>query len=149
MRGKRAFVGSDATPASPTLNASAGCLQLAETGLRLVPWQHTNGDGQPRDGAWVAELTGQVNLANWPQGTRLIVRRERPHPGAQLSFTDVDGHRFQCFITDQGGDDLAVLDQVHRQHAEVEDRIKTFTATGGSHLPFTPSRPTPPGWSLR
>jgi Transposase DDE domain group 1 len=57
-------------------------------------------DGQPRDGAWVSELTSKVNLPDWPEGTRLICRRERPHPGAQLSFTDLDGHRFQCFITD-------------------------------------------------
>ena len=49
----------------------------------------------------MSELTGKVNLPDWPQGTRLICRRERPHPGAQLSFTDLDGHRFQCFITDQ------------------------------------------------
>ena len=84
----------------------------------------------------MAELTGQVNLDDWPDGTRLIVRRERPHPGAQLAFTDVDGHRFQCFITDQTGDDLAALEQLHRQHAEVEDRVKTVKATGGSHLPF-------------
>jgi Transposase DDE domain group 1 len=39
-----------------------------------------NQDGQPRDGAWVAELTGLVNLDSWPEGTRLICRRERPHP---------------------------------------------------------------------
>jgi Transposase DDE domain group 1 len=57
-------------------------------------------DGQERDGAWVTELTGKVSLPDWPEGTRLICRRERPHPGAQLSFTDLDGHRFQCFITD-------------------------------------------------
>lgn len=56
-----------------------------------------NQDGKPRDGAWVAELTGLVNLDSWPDGTRLICRRERPRPGAQLSFTDLDGHRFQCF----------------------------------------------------
>jgi hypothetical protein len=66
-----------------------------------------NVDGQPREGAWVAELTGEVSLDAWPEGSRLIVRRERPHPGAQLSFTDIDGHRFQCFITDQGDRDLA------------------------------------------
>jgi hypothetical protein len=95
-----------------------------------------NTDGEQRDGAWVSELTGQANLEDWPEGTRLIVRRERPHPGAQLSFTDLDGHRFQCFITDQPGDDLAALEQAHRQHAEVEDRVKTVKATGVSHLPF-------------
>ncbi len=60
-----------------------------------------NQDRQPREGAWVTELTGLLDLSSWPSGTRLICRRERPHPGAQLSFTDCGGHRFQCFITDQ------------------------------------------------
>ena len=46
---------------------------------------------------------------SWPAGTRLICRRERPHPGAQLYFTDLDGHRFQCFITDQSDEDIAAL----------------------------------------
>jgi hypothetical protein len=84
----------------------------------------------------VAELTGLVNLDSWPAGTRLICRRERPHPGAQLSFSDVDGHRFQCFITDQPDPDIAVLETLHRQHAEVEDRVKTLKACGAGHLPF-------------
>jgi Transposase DDE domain group 1 len=98
--------------------------------------QAVNQDGQPRDGAWVTELTGLVNLDSWPQGTRLICRRERPHPGAQLSFTDLDGHRFQCFITDQPDPDIAALEALHRQHAEVEDRVKTLKACGAGHLPF-------------
>jgi hypothetical protein len=69
--------------------------------LGEVAWRPAvNADGRERDGAWVAELTGQINIATWPAGTRLICRRERPHPGAQLSFSDVDEHRFQCFITD-------------------------------------------------
>jgi Transposase DDE domain group 1 len=93
-------------------------------------------DGEEREGAWVTELTGKVNLPDWPEGTRLICRRERPHPGAQLSFTDLDGHRFQCFITDQTEEDLAALEALHRQHAQVEDRIKTLKATGASYLPF-------------
>lgn len=95
-----------------------------------------NQDGQPREGAWVTELSGLVNLDSWPEGTRLICRRERPHPGAQLSFTDVEGHRFQCFITDQDEQDIAALEALHRQHAEVEDRVKTLKATGAGHLPF-------------
>ena len=95
-----------------------------------------NQDGQPRDGAWVTELTGMVDLDSWPEGTRLICRRERPHPGAQLTFTDVDGHRFQCFITDQPDTNIAALEAVHRQHAEVEDRVKTLKACGAGHLPF-------------
>jgi hypothetical protein len=58
-----------------------------------------DGDGQVRDGAWVADITGLLNLDGWPAGMRVIVRKERPHPGAQLRFTDVDGHRFTCFAT--------------------------------------------------
>lgn len=95
-----------------------------------------DGDGEPRDGAWVTELTGQVTLSAWPEGTRLICRRERPHPGAQLSFTDHDGHRFQSFITDQDDQDIAKLEVLHREHAQVEDRVKTIKATGASHMPF-------------
>jgi hypothetical protein len=112
-------------------------LREAVLGLSENAWSAAiNTDGQPRDGAWVAELTGMVNLDGWPQGTRLICRRERPHPGAQLSFTDVDGHRFQCFITDQHNPDIAALEADHRQHAQVEDRVKTLKATGAAHLPF-------------
>src|SRR5918999_3235582 len=96
-----------------------------------------NADGQSREGAWVAELTGQVSLDAWPAGARLIVRRERPHPGAQLSFTDVDGHRFQCFITDQPDADLAALEARHRAHAIVEDRVRELKSTGISNLPFS------------
>ena len=55
--------------------------------------------GQARPGAWVAELTGLPGLSGWPAGMRVIVRKERPHPGAQLRFTDIDGHRFTCFAT--------------------------------------------------
>jgi len=95
-----------------------------------------NQDGEPREGAWVAELTGLVSLDSWPEGTRLICRRERPHPGAQLSFSDADGHRFQCFITDQEDKDIAALEVLHRRHAEVEDRVKTLKACGAGHLPF-------------
>ena len=53
-----------------------------------------------RDGAWVAEATDLVQMSGWPAGTRLILRKERPHPGAQLRFTDSDGLRVTAFITD-------------------------------------------------
>jgi hypothetical protein len=55
-------------------------------------------DGGDRDGAQVAELaTLDLAAGGWPTGTRAIGRRERPHPGAQLTFTDADGWRFQAF----------------------------------------------------
>jgi hypothetical protein len=93
-------------------------------------------DGQAREGAEVCELTGWVDLGNWPPGTRVLCRRERAHPGAQLRFTDLDGHRFQAFLTDQPDRDLAVLELRHRQRARVEDRIRGAKATGLGNLPF-------------
>jgi hypothetical protein len=94
-------------------------------------------DGEPReDGAWVAEITDGLDLSSWPAGSRVIVRREIPHPGAQLSFTDHDGHRFQAFLTDQPDDDIAYLEARHRGHARVEDRIRTGKDTGMAKLPF-------------
>ena len=99
-------------------------------------------DGSEREGAAVSELTGSVELSpDRPQGTRVLCRRERPHPGAQLSFTDADGHRFQCFITDQEGADLAALEARHRAHARVEDRIREGRACGLSKLPFRDFNP--------
>jgi hypothetical protein len=92
-------------------------------------------DGDPRDGAWVAEITGCVDLPAWPAGARLIVRKERPHPGAQLRFTDADGHRFTAFLTDTEGGQLADLEVRHRAHARVEDRIRCAKATGLRNLP--------------
>jgi hypothetical protein len=92
-------------------------------------------DGQPRDGAWPAEITHLLDLTNWPSRSRVIVRRERPHPGAQLSFTDADGHRFTAFLTDTEGGQLADLEVRHRAHARVEDRIRCGKATGLRNLP--------------
>jgi hypothetical protein len=112
-------------------------VRQALPGLPEQAWKPAiDADGEPREGAWVADLTDRVNLAGWPEHTRLICRRERPHPGAQLSFTDLDGHRFQCFITDQTDADIAALEVTHREHAQVEDRVKTLKATGASYLPF-------------
>jgi hypothetical protein len=58
--------------------------------------------GGIREGAWVAEATSLVDMSSWPAGTRLILRKERPHPRAQLRFTDSDGLRVTAFITDTG-----------------------------------------------
>jgi hypothetical protein len=93
-------------------------------------------DGQPRHGAEVCELTGWIDLGNWPAGTRAICRREDAHPGAQLRFTDHDGHRFQVLLTDQPDPNIATLELRHRQRARVEDRIRAAKATGLRNLPF-------------
>jgi hypothetical protein len=93
-------------------------------------------DGHLRQGAEVCELTGWIDLHTWPEGTRAICRREDAHPGAQLRFSDHDGHRFQVFLTDQPDPDLARLELRHRQRARVEDRIRGAKATGLANLPF-------------
>jgi hypothetical protein len=96
-------------------------------------------DGGIRDGAWVVEATGLIDLTTWPSGSRLILRKERPHPGAQLSFTDADGMRITAFITDINDrvipGQVAGLELHHRQHARVEDRIREGKATGLRNLP--------------
>ena len=58
------------------------------------------GNGHVRDGAWGADITGMLDLSSWRAGMRVIVRKEHPHPGAQLRFTGLDGHRFTAFATD-------------------------------------------------
>jgi hypothetical protein len=94
-------------------------------------------DGSERNNGEVAEITDSVErLSSWPEGSRLIVRRERPHPGAQLSFTDHDGYRFQAILTDQPGEDIALLECRHREHAHVEDRIRDDKDTGLAKFPF-------------
>jgi hypothetical protein len=89
-----------------------------------------------RDGAWVAEITHLLSLANWPPGLRVIVRKERPHPGAPLRLTDVDGHRITCFATNHTGSDLPALELRHRRRARCEDRIRNAKDTGLRNLPY-------------
>jgi len=79
---------------------------------------------QVRDGAWVAELTGLLDLGSWPVGMRVIVRKERPHPGAQLRFDDVDGMRITAFVTNTRRGQLPDLELRHRRRARCEDRIR-------------------------
>jgi hypothetical protein len=95
-----------------------------------------DGTGQVRDGAWVADITGLLDLSSWPAGVRVIVRKERPHPGAQLRFTDLDGHRFTAFATDARKGQLADLELRHRRRARCEDRIRCAKDTGLRNLPL-------------
>lgn len=110
----------------------------AITELPDSAWQQAiDGDGEVREGAQVTELTDRVDLSTWPEGTRLIVRRERPHPGAQLSVLDCEtGYRHTAFITDQHDTDVAALELRHRRRARVEDAIRVGKETGMRRMPF-------------
>jgi hypothetical protein len=103
--------------------------------------------GQPRDPgeAGVVELTALLRqgphgdqLARWPPDLRIICRREKPHPGAQLSlFEEIDGWRYQLLATNTPGKTAPFLEARHRPHARVEDSIRTGKHTGLGHFPST------------
>ena len=104
-----------------------------------VDWQAAiDADRSIRDGADIAEITHLIDMSGYPDGTRMIVRRERPHPGAQLSLFDtIEGLRHQVFITDTPRPVCSVqlLELRHRGHARVEDRIRTGKDTGFGRFP--------------
>ena len=93
-------------------------------------------DGTPRENGQIAEITTSLDLTGWPAGSRVIVRRERAHPGAQLSFTDHDGHRFQAVLTDQPDPDIQILERRQRQRAHAETHIRNDKDTGLRNMPF-------------
>jgi hypothetical protein len=117
-----------------------GDLATIQATLAAVPpqaWTPAyDGDGVVRPGAWVAELTGLFDLSGWPPGMRLIVRKERPHPGAQLRVTDIDGHRITAFVTNTTRGQLPDLELRHRRRARAEDRIRCAKDTGLTNLPL-------------
>jgi hypothetical protein len=92
-------------------------------------------DGQLRTGAQVAELTDLVDLSDWPEGTRLIVRREPLHPGAQHSLFPATEFRYWGHYTDQAGDPVT-LDATMRAHAHVEDHLRRLKDSGLCRFPF-------------
>ncbi|MEU4645053.1 IS1380 family transposase [Micromonospora sp. NPDC023814] len=111
--------------------------RAAITALPAEAWSPAiDADGGVRDGAAVAELTGLLPLPGWPAGTRVVVRRERPHPGAQLTlFEHRDGWRYTAFVTNTPTGVLQWLEARHRAHARVEDRIRCAKDTGLRRLP--------------
>ena len=108
------------------------CLGVPER--RWMPAVTADGRDE-REGADVAEITDLVDLSRWPDGTRAVARREEPHPGAQLTFTDLDGHRFQVFITDQPDADIAYLEALQRGRGRAEKLICNAKDTGLANLP--------------
>jgi hypothetical protein len=126
-----------------------------QTAIETIPEQAwvaaLDGDGTPRQGAQVAELTdwmptpvkptrspAKYGPQEWPPGMRVIARRERPHPGAQLRLTDHNGWRITCFATNTRGTGwtLPILEVRHRQRARAEDRIRCLKDSGLRNLPF-------------
>lgn len=100
-------------------------------------WTTTiSADGtEEREVGEVAEITDMVDLSSWPERTRMLVRREEPHPGAQLTFTDVDGHRYQVFMTDHPSEDLAFLEALYRGRGRCECAIRDAKDTGLANFP--------------
>jgi Transposase DDE domain group 1 len=125
--------------------------ETVKTAIEAVPAQDwraaVDSNGEPRDGAHVAELTAWMPTPvratrpgpqDWPEGMRIIARRERPHPGAQLRLTDPHGWRITCFATNTRGPawTMAALEVRHRQRARAEDRIRGLKDTGMRNLPL-------------
>ena len=95
-----------------------------------------NADGDPSQGADVAEITGMLDLTGWPEGMRVIMRRERPHPGARLRFDDVGGYRLTALATNTRTGQLPGLEVRHRLRARCEDRIRCAKDTGLDRFPL-------------
>ena len=95
-----------------------------------------NADGDPSQGADVAEITGLLDLTGWPSGMRVIMRRERPHPGARLRFDDVGGYRLTALATNTRTGQLPGLEVRHRLRARCEDRIRCAKDTGLGSFPL-------------
>jgi hypothetical protein len=110
-----------------------------------APVLDTDGDPRGLDEAGVVELTALLRehpdgdqLASWPADLRLLCRREKPHPGAQLSlFEQHDGWRYQLTATNTPTHTAQFLEARHRPHARVEDNVRTGKQTGLGHLPST------------
>jgi hypothetical protein len=137
-----------------------GALDTVKAAIETIPesaWVDAiDSDGLPREGAQVADLTdwmptptmptrspARFGPQHWPDTMRVIARRERPHPGAQLRLTDHNGWRITCFATNtpidptgRHGWPIQDLEVRHRQRARAEDRIRNLKDTGLRNLPF-------------
>jgi hypothetical protein len=128
-QGVRTFFSVGVAVTEPVRTAITACLDWMPA---------VDGDRHLRDSAEIAEITHLMDMSAYPEGTRMIVRRERPHPGAQLSLFDtVEGMRHQVFVTDtpHGVCSVQLLELRHRAHARVEDRIRTGKDSGFGRFP--------------
>ncbi|HEX2300686.1 MAG TPA: transposase, partial [Pseudonocardiaceae bacterium] len=132
-----------------------------ETAIAKLPekaWETSlRQDGSLQEGYFVAELTGLNTREGWPKGTRLIVRRVRPSGRQTKKLTDFEkktGWRYSITATNigrmwgvPGSHQVQFLDALHRDHAEVEDRVRTNKALGLHNLP-SKSFSVNQGWVL-
>jgi hypothetical protein len=121
-----------------TVAATTAQIQAAILKAEATPkiWKRARGqDGKEKKRSMVAELTHLVDRSGWPTGTRLIVRREPLHPGAQRSLFPSTEYRYWGFYTDCEGDPVG-LDVTMRAHAHVENHIERLKDSGLGHFPF-------------
>jgi len=116
------------------LTAELAALVVKAPAARWIPAISADGQDE-REGAEVAEVSDLVDLSGWPVGTRMIARREEPHPGAQLTFTDLDGRRYQVFLTDHPERDVPFLEALYRGRGRAECAIRDAKDTGLANLP--------------
>ena len=123
-----------------------------EGDIRKVPGQAwkpgVTQDGHAEDDSDVAEITGLMTRSgNWPQGLRWIIRRVKPsrrHLKNLTAYEKETGWKYSIICTnipEEGIEGVAgsrhaqFIDVLHRQHAVVEDGVRTGKAAGLRNLP--------------
>jgi len=116
-----------------SIHAAISRINTDQSG-RWQPARRFSGDPAVRSD--VAEVTDLCDLSDWPSGTRMIVRREHLHQGAQRSLFPSTEFRYWGHYTDATGSPVE-LDAHMRAHAHVEDHIKRLKDSGLERFPFT------------
>ena len=123
-----------------------------EQAIRLLPasaWQAAvDQDGAVQEDKHVAEITHLLSrAAGWPAGLRWIVRRTRPSRRQARNLTAFEratGWRYSIIVTNipdtgikdvPGSHHAQFIDVLHRQHAVVEDGVRTAKSMGLRNLP--------------
>ena len=124
-----------------------------EEAIRLLPataWQTTvDQDGAVQEDKHAAEISHLLSRAGrWPAGLRWIVRRTRPSRRQARNLTAYEratGWRYSIICTNipaargipgvPGSHHAQFIDVLHRQHAIVEDGVRTGKSMGLHNLP--------------